>query len=225
MLQILESGNKEDPQYTSTQMQVTVDPVESKESEIVLIDDRTQTNYESSNKKDEIEPIPEPQKVPISQYHPLYQPTLREIDLNPDTVFKIDPVSYKEPYPALPHITEDDPRQITTMLEPETLQVQSPAKRREYSVTEELNLDEHKEQKVPKKKKPSLPAAKDVQEVFYVTIPDNTTVTLLLDSSRTLGAATRVVRQRTGIPGYLNLNGIYVDALTNHIVVEPIHLR
>ena len=55
---------------------------------------------------------------------------------------------------------------MITILEPEILQVQSPVKRREYSVTEELNLDEHKEQKVPKKKKPSLPAPTDVPEVF-----------------------------------------------------------
>ena len=89
-------------------MQAKVDLVERKESEIMLIHDRTQTNYESPNKKDEIEPIPEPQKVSISQYYPLYQLTIREFDLNPDTVFKIDPVSYKEPYPALPHTTEDD---------------------------------------------------------------------------------------------------------------------
>ena len=62
MLQILETANKEDPQYPSTQVQDTVDPVERKESEVMLIDDRTQTNHESPNKKLKVNPYPNHRK-------------------------------------------------------------------------------------------------------------------------------------------------------------------
>ena len=177
------------------------------DTEIVVIED-AEHEYKAPCTRSKPHPSQQKQMVPIAQYHPHFQPIQAEIDLNPESVFAITPTIHQAPTSLLQHQLNAHPEEARTDSAPQLVQIQSPAKRREYSVTKEVNLDENKEQKDPKRKRPSLPRAKDIPKVFFVTLPDNTTTTLPIDNVRTLGQVTRDIRQQTGLLGYLNLNGI-----------------
>ena len=120
-------------------------------TEVAIIDD-AEHEYKTPSKRSEPQPTKEKQMVPITQYHPHYQPTRAEIDLNPESVFTITPTTHHAHTPVLQHQMDVYPNEPMTDSTPKPIQVQSPAKRREYSISEEVHLDKNKEQKDPKRK-------------------------------------------------------------------------
>ena len=102
----------------------------------------------------------------------------QEIDLNPNSVFYVDPhlVNIVPISPSSVNIVNiETPEEPIPEIDCSTLH--SPAKRRDFSVTEEIHLEENKEQKISKQKKSSLPTQQQVPQVFFVSLPDDSTIT------------------------------------------------
>ena len=133
----------------------------------------------------------------------------QEIDLDPSSVFYVDPhivsiVPISRSVVSSVHI--ETPEEPIPEIDCSTLH--SPAKRRDFSVTEEIHLEEKKEQKIPKRKISSLPTQQQVPQVFFVSLPDDSTITFSIEQYPFLGNAIRDMHRSTRENGYLTLNGI-----------------
>ena len=110
----------------------------------------------SSNKQDpEYKVSNQPHEAPPMKENVDSKHKYQEIDLDPSSVFYVDPTiaSTVPLQSSLVNCIEIDNREEETIPEVDEDALHSPAKRRDFSVTEEINLEEKKEQKIPKRRK------------------------------------------------------------------------